>query len=152
MQSRRKLNKKRRQNYLTINGRASMMCSAAKRRAKCSKLKFDLTPQWIIKKIKRGRCEMTGIKFTLEAPRKGYYHNPYAPSLDRHDHKKGYTKDNVKVVIWAYNQAKGQWNRKHFRRIIKAIYKGMCNNCHCDACIGVSNEEKITYSEDFRMV
>ncbi len=116
------------------------MYSSAKYTAKCHNLKFNLTTKWIIKKINQGRCEMTGMKFTLEAPRKGYYHNPYSPSLDRHNHKKGYTKDNVKVVIWAYNQAKGQWNRKHFKRIIKAIYKGM-----------FKNEQKIKCTEDIRM-
>ncbi len=128
MYTRKDINKHRRQYYLTVNGRASTMCAAAKHRAKHYNLKFNLDVKWIIKKMLRGRCEMTGMKFTLEAPRKGYSHNPYAPSLDRHDQTKGYTKRNVKVVIWAYNQAKGQWNRKHFKRIIKAIYKGMFEN------------------------
>ncbi len=128
MMTRKQANKHRRQYYLTVNGRASTMCSAAKHRAKLCKLKFDLDVKWIVKKINKGRCEMSGMKFTMEAPRKGYAHNPYAPSLDRHNQKKGYTKDNVKVVVWAYNQAKGQWNRKHFKRIIKAIYKRMFKN------------------------
>ncbi len=140
MINRERWNKHRRQFYLTVNGRAGRMCSAAKLRAKQNNLKFDLDVKWITKKINQGHCEMTGMKFTLEAPRKGYFHNPYAPSLDRHNQTKGYTKDNVKVVIWAYNQAKGQWNRKHFKRIIKAIYKGMFNN-----------EQKIKRAKDIRM-
>ncbi len=142
---------KRRQYFLTVNGKATSMYSSAKYTAKCHNLEFNLTTQWIIKKIKQGRCEMTGMKFTLEAPRKGYFHNPYSPSLDRHDQTKGYTKDNVKVVIWAYNQAKGQWNRKHFRRIIKAIYKRMFNSCHCDKCREIENEQKITRPKDTEM-
>ncbi len=133
-------NESRRRYYLTVNGRASQMLTSAKYRAKQHRLKFDLNTQWVIKKIKQGKCEMTGMKFTLEAPRKGYFHNPYAPSLDRHNHSKGYTKDNVKVVIWAYNKAKGQWNRKHFKRIIKAIYKGM-----------FKNEQKVTRTKNFTM-
>ncbi len=133
-------NKKRRLYFLTVNGKATSMYSTAKYTAKRHNLEFDLNTKWIIKKIKQGKCEMTGMRFTLEAPRKGYAHNPYSPSLDRHDQTKGYTKDNVKVVIWAYNQAKGQWNRKHFRRIIKAIYKRM-----------FKNEQKITCPEDSGM-
>ncbi len=123
MQTKDEINKCRRKNYLTINGRASRLYSSAKQRAKHHNLKFDLNVDWVIKKIEEGRCEKTGLEFTLEPPRKGYFHNPYAPSLDRRDHTKGYTKDNVDVVIWAYNQAKGQWNKKHFERIMRSIVR-----------------------------
>ncbi len=124
MQTKDEINKHRREYYLTVKGRASRLCASSKQRAKKHNLEFDLTVDWIIKKIGNGWCEKTGMAFTLEPPRKGYFHNPYAPSLDRRDQKKGYTKDNVDVVIWAYNQAKGQWNKKHFKRIIFAILKG----------------------------
>ncbi len=122
MQTKNEINERKRKYYLTVEGRASKLYSSAKLRAKHHNLEFDLTVDWILEKIKKGYCEKTDLKFTLEPPRKGYFHNPYAPSLDRRDHTKGYTKDNVDVVIWAYNQAKGQWNRKHFERIMWAIW------------------------------
>ena len=111
----------RRKYRLSENGRVRILLSSAKLRAKKSKVEFDLDIKWLVSKLKSGRCEMSKIKFTFDQPKKGYHHNPYAPSLDRHDPKKGYTKENTKVVIWAYNQAKGQWNQQHFRRIIRAI-------------------------------
>ncbi len=110
---------------LSQNGRVHILYGAAKLRAKKSNLEFDLDLEWIAKKVKKGRCEVSKLEFTFDPPKKGYHHNPYAPSLDRHDSRKGYTKKNTKVVIWAYNQAKGQWNDKHFRRIIKSIYRGL---------------------------
>ncbi len=125
VQTKNEINKRRREWYLTTIGRASRLYSSAKQRAKHHNLEFDLTPEWIAEKILVGDCEKTGLSFTLEPPRKGYFHNPYAPSLDRRDQTKGYTKDNVDVVIWAYNQAKGQWNRKHFERIIWAIWQNL---------------------------
>ncbi len=124
VQTKNEINKRRREYYLTVKGRASRLCSAARQRAKHHNLEFNLTPEWIVEKIEGGYCEKTWMAFTLEPPRKGYFHNPYAPSLDRRDHTKGYTKDNVDVVIWAYNQAKGQWNRKHFERIMREIVRG----------------------------
>ncbi len=115
----------RRTYRLSENGRIHILISAARLRAKQNNLEFELDLEWLVKKVKHGRCEVSNLKFTFDPPKRGYHHNPYAPSLDRHDSKKGYTKANTKVVIWAYNQAKGQWNDKHFRRIIKAIYRGL---------------------------
>ncbi len=125
MQTKKERNNQRRKNSLTVKGRASRLFSAARQRAKQHNLKFNLTLDWVIKKIESGYCEKTKMAFTFEPPRKGYFRNPYAPSLDRRDQKKGYTKDNVDVVIWAYNQAKGQWNKKHFERIIWAIWMNL---------------------------
>ena len=109
----------------TLSGRASILTKDAKYRAKKAGLCFDVDSAWILKKLDLGFCEMTGLAFTYEAPRKGYMRNPYSPSIERHDNSLGYTKKNTKVVIWAYNQAKGQWNDKHFKRIIYAIHRRM---------------------------
>ncbi len=113
----------RRKYRLSQNGRIRILIGSAKVRAKKGKIKFELDIEWLVEKLKSGRCERSGLKFTYEPPKKGYHHNPYAPSLDRKDPKRGYTKANTEVVIWAYNQAKGQWNQKHFRRIMRAIVR-----------------------------
>lgn len=117
--------KKSREKYaFSVNGRASKMLRSAKNRAKKSNLNYELDKEWLIEKLKNEKCEMSGIKFSFEKPYKGYQYNPYSPSIDRHDPKKGYTKANSRVVITAYNIAKNQWNQKHFRKIMRAIVRG----------------------------
>lgn len=68
----------------------------------------DLTIEWIEEKVARDECERTGIPFSdnldLTASK-----DPFAPSLDRIDPAKGYTKDNVQVVCTIYNLAKSDW-------------------------------------------
>ena len=86
----------------TIYGRASRLTHGAKKRAFLAKIKFDLSIKWVEEKIKAGKCEVSGIEFVLSDGR-----HPFAPSLDRTDPNKGYTEDNVKVVVWCYNAAKG---------------------------------------------
>ena len=117
----------RRKYRLSEEGRMRILLTAAKQRAKKGELVFELDLEWLAAKLASGKCEMSNLKFSFEAPRKGYHHNPYSPSIDRHNPKLGYTKKNSKVVVTAYNIAKNQWNMKHFRRIIKAIYRGLFN-------------------------
>lgn len=82
--------------------RASALVSGARRRADKLKCEFDLDIDWLTPKIEAGQCEVSGIPFVLTSGR-----HAFAPSLDRTDPKKGYTKDNTKVVVWTYNAAKG---------------------------------------------
>lgn len=53
-------------------------------------------------------CEVTGIKFIKENGKMG----AYTASLDRIDSTKGYTLKNTRMVIWAFNKAKGEWDEK----------------------------------------
>ncbi len=114
----------RRKYRLSEKGRMRILLNAARVRAKKNNLVFELDLKWLFAKLKSGKCEMCEIKFTYDAPKQGYHHNPYSPSIDRHDPKIGYTKRNSKVVITAYNIAKNQWNQRHFRRIMRAIVRG----------------------------
>lgn len=85
------------------------MWVTAKKRAEDKGWDFNLTPEWIQPKLEAGRCEATGIELELSGGEfKGYGHfRPWTPSLDRIDPTRGYTTDNVQVVCWMYNQAKG---------------------------------------------
>jgi len=69
----------------------------------------DLTRDWVEERL-RQPCPRTGQPFALLAPNKRGFNDrdPYAPSLDRVDPNRGYTRDNVQVVAWAYNCAKQQ--------------------------------------------
>jgi hypothetical protein len=90
-------------------GRAKSLWTSAKNRAEKKVLDFDLTPEWILARLAVGQCEVTGIPLELSGTDdRGFgYFRPWTPSLDRTDPNKGYTQDNVKVVCWIYNAAKG---------------------------------------------
>ena len=74
---------------------------------------------WIVAKITSGVCEITGIEFDLSKPNGRA--RPFSPSLDRLHSEKGYTKDNVRVVCWIYNAAKGSWTHDDVVKLAKAV-------------------------------
>ena len=86
----------------TPDGRSNRLYHGAKKRAKNLNMEFTITEEWVAEKVKSGFCEVTGLPFKLV---EGW--NQFAPSLDKTDPTKGYTPDNVKVVVWCYNTAKG---------------------------------------------
>ncbi len=110
----------------TLNGKISSLLKSTKFRAKRFNLPYELDRNWLLEKFRSGhfKCEKTGVNFTFDKPLKGYSRNPYSPSLDRVIPKLGYTKENTKLVITAYNIAKNQWTLNHFRYIARAIVKG----------------------------
>lgn len=99
------------------------MYTRAKHRAEVKGWEFNLTPEWIEPKLVAGVCEATGIPLELSGEKfKGYGHfRPWTPSLDRIDPTKGYTTDNVKVVCWMYNQAKGVSTHEAVVRMAHAL-------------------------------
>lgn len=90
---------------------------SARTRAKKKDIPFSLTRHWIEDRLRAGHCEATGIRFSF----KSSYLNPFGPSLDRVDSSLGYTPDNVQVVVWAYNNAKGPWDSSVLTTIAEAI-------------------------------
>lgn len=56
-------------------------------------------------------CAQTGLPFEYKAgtdSRSGWHRvGDMSPSLDKIDPLGGYTKDNVQIVVWMYNRAKG---------------------------------------------
>ena len=90
---------------LTTKGRAQMLLSSARIRARKKKIPFNLSLNWLYERMERGVCEVTGIPFDYSAPTTTST-NKFAPSLDRQDNSKGYTEDNTAVVVWLYNVAK----------------------------------------------
>jgi hypothetical protein len=95
-----------RRRYYTPRGRLLMILNSVKGRAKSKGLDYDLSPEWILNKWEEceGKCEITGIEFVFRD--EGNRANPYSLSLDRVDNTKGYTKENVQLVVWIYNAAK----------------------------------------------
>lgn len=93
----------------TVEGRAAKMLHNAKYHGGGC----HLTIEWIIGKLKAGKCEMTGLPFDLNG-------GPYGPSIDRIDSKKGYTEDNCRVIVWWLNRALYVWGDEVFRAVASA--------------------------------
>lgn len=102
----------------TTGGRAQSLWKMAKTRATRQKLAFDLTKDWIQEQVEQGACAVTNLPFSLEA---NGGRSPWAPSLDRIDPEKGYTKDNVQVVCWLYNNAKHTYSHDDILQLAQAL-------------------------------
>jgi hypothetical protein len=90
----------------------------------------DLDLEWIQSKIDKGVCEVTGIPFQFPIHgehKRGFNHLPWNLSIDRIDPNKGYTKDNCRAVVWAYNRAKGIWTDDTILTLARGIIDGHLN-------------------------
>jgi len=85
--------------------------SVLKFSANRNSLAFDLTPEWIAKKLNTGRCEMTDMPVNHKQYKKGNKGDRdfLSPSFDRIDNSKGYTKSNLRLVCWGYNLSKNNF-------------------------------------------
>ncbi len=105
-----------------IHQRAITICYSAKKSAENKKLDFNVTVDWIEEKLRLGVCEFSGLKFKYNGTAK--FRNPYSPSIDRKNPKKGYTKRNCQIVLWGVNMAKGQMSLREYEGFLKKIYFG----------------------------
>ena len=105
----------------TIRGRSLQLTRGSKARAFKKGIEHSLTPEWIAAKLDKGLCEVTGIPFVLKGGRENGFVRPFTPSLDRTDPTKGYTADNVKVVCWIYNSAKGVGTHEDVIKLAEAL-------------------------------
>lgn len=105
-------NRRRRAEYTryeeSTQRRASALFRAARANAKTAGVPFDLTPEWIQDRIEHGVCALSGLPLIMNRD-PNVRVNPRAPSLDRIMIGGGYTKDNVRVVCWQANMARGQY-------------------------------------------
>lgn len=101
--------------YLT--GKIASMRSGAKRRGLC----FEITADDLESLIERQefQCAITGIRFDMKR-----YPDlripPYAPSVDRINHKIGYTRENIQIVCSAVNVARSNLPDEIFMHIMVA--------------------------------
>lgn len=114
-----------RRNYKTASGRAKAMFGSARRASKKNNLQFNLTKEWIEEKIERGACEVSGLPFVMDSMNTGKHgagsQHPFGPSLDKTDRTRGYTQDNVKVVVWLYNLGKHIYSHEDFMLLARAL-------------------------------
>jgi hypothetical protein len=104
-----------------IRIKAQKMLAKAKERSIKKGLEFSLSLDWLINKIDVGFCELTKLPFMLD--KASTLHNPFGPSLDRIDNSKGYTKDNIRLVLWCVNRSLGEDGLE----IMKPVFKILAN-------------------------
>ena len=113
--------------YSTLNGRAKILVNNAKIRSRKKNLDFDISVADVYEKIVTGVCEFTGISFDYSYG-KDRFLNAYSPSIDKIDSKKGYTKDNIRLVLTSVNRALGEDGEDEMLPILKAMVEAIENN------------------------
>jgi hypothetical protein len=112
-----------------IEKEARILINSAKKRALKSGYKMSVTLDHILTRIydQKNKCLLTEIPFEYE-PKENHFRRPYAPSLDRIDSSKGYTKRNTRVVCYAANAAMNEWGENTLRRVASGyVMKNMSN-------------------------
>ncbi len=105
-----------------LKARATKLWHRARSR---NKPNFQITKLWVERKLLIGCCEVTGIGYDYTKPKPHYNANPFAPSLDRIDSRKGYTYKNTQVVIWAFNVAKSFLDPADFAKLRRGLEEGL---------------------------
>ena len=103
---------------------AAKMVRNAKVRASKRGLPLELATEHVYQLLRaqKLRCAVSGLPFDLSANlERTYARNPFGPSIDRIDNRKGYTTGNVRLVLVACNFALNEWGEENFRMIAKAV-------------------------------
>lgn len=105
-------------NWAFTNKWMGKRLDGARERSRKRNMPCDLTKKDILDMVVRsgGRCELTGIWFNNKDG--DSVRNPWAPSIDRIDSKKPYSKDNCRLVCYAINTAISEWGEDIFKAMI----------------------------------
>ena len=92
----------------------------ARDRAKQQNLEFNITLDYLLYlwNYQKGKCALSDIDMTYEL-RVG--RTPTNVSIDKIDHTKGYTMDNIQLVCMACNQIKNDLSNEEMYKFCKAI-------------------------------
>ena len=104
-----------------VEFRARSLVTGSRNRSLKKDIKHDLTLEWVLERLEKGVCEVTGLPFTFDKEEIKGGKRSFNPSLDRTDPTKGYTMDNVKVVCWIYNGAKGVGPHEDVIKLAEAL-------------------------------
>jgi hypothetical protein len=98
----------------------TMLRSTAKRAKKLGKA-FDLDDAWLVDRLARGCCELSGLPFRLDAA--VVKRHAFSPSIDRIDTKSGYVSGNCRVILFALNVSLGSWGMQVYMDLAEAMLK-----------------------------
>ena len=111
--------------------KARQLSNAAKTRAKNLGLEFDLTKEFIYKKLDIGICEYTGLKIDMRINLSGRL--ALSPSMERKIPSQGYTQKNVILACWAMNAFKSSHTIEEIIPIAKAfLLRQETNPLNCE--------------------
>jgi len=102
----------------SIEEKIRQLVRVAKNRAEDQGSAFDLDPNDIIRRVRLGLCEATGLPLDLDPEN---MRGSFSPSLDQIAPGGGYTQDNVQVVCWAYNRMKSDFEPDLLRSLVLAL-------------------------------
>ena len=93
----------------------------AKNRAATKNLPFNIDPEYLIElwEENEGCCALTSRPFNIQRP--VVFGTPYpdAPSVDRIKPSLGYTKGNVRLIVYHLNIALSDYGTEEFEKLCK---------------------------------
>lgn len=103
--------------------RAREMLTAAKHRAANKGVEFSIDYEWLVERLAPMRCELTGIELKMTDDEYVGKQSPFAPSIDRINSSKGYSKENCRVVCWGINCGMSSYGEEIYMQIAAAYLK-----------------------------
>lgn len=106
--------------------------SATKSSAKKRNLIFNLDEDWFSKRLKSGKCEITGLPMQSKPYQKDArgVRSFYSPSVDRIDNSQGYLKSNCRMVCWGFNLAKSTFTDRDLNALsLSVILSNLPKSC-----------------------
>jgi len=106
----------------SVRGKLYDLLEAARTRAVKNNLTIDIDLDFLLKLYEEqgGKCKLTNLNFTFIKREKGKNFNPFNPSIDKIDHLKGYTKDNIRLVCTIVNLALNTFGENNFALMCQA--------------------------------
>lgn len=110
--------------YVTNKGRMGHLLNNARQRSKRHGVKCTLTPEWIMERLEKGTCEITGLPFVMKINGgRGHNKNSWSPSIDRIDQKGDYSPVNCRMIVWILNRARGAFPDEDFAKLLTALQR-----------------------------
>jgi len=107
-----------------VEGRARRILYRTKAQSKHRNIDFDISHEWLVEKLRGGKCEVTGIDFEFTRLPRGERKSrtpPFAPSIDRIEQGGGYIEANCRVVVFIYNVARSDFQDDELLKLAKAL-------------------------------
>lgn len=112
--------------YTSLRGRFYDLLESARTRAKKSNIQIDIDLEYLLNlyELQNKQCSLTGIQFEFKRTTNSKSKfTPFGPSIDKIDHTKGYTKDNVRLVCVMVNLSLNTFGDECFDKMCEAYIK-----------------------------